>query len=201
MLFCQMSRKLRSGLAREGGDQRAKPKGWGMWGSNPKLPELGWWPLRHLRPGRGVWSCGQKHDSAAPEAHRGAMPAQSHRCHRCAREQASPWPSNLLSAFLRSLSVLPGGPVPAWCPLVPPAVFPHSKGEGLEDLFPSREKPRRLLHLLLPLPLDQRCGLHTLQARSCLPRAPAPALGVGSSAGAQRMRARLQSQADPVRPS
>lgn len=137
MLFCQMSRKLRSGLVREGGDQRAKPKGWGMWGSNPKLPELGWWPLRHLRPGRGVWSCGQKHDSAAPEAHRGAMPAQSHRCHRCAREQASPWPSNLLSAFLRSLSVLSGGPVPAWCPLVPPRCSRTARGRGWRIYFPA----------------------------------------------------------------
>lgn len=57
-----------------------------------------------------------------------------------------------------------------------PSVLPHSKGEELEDLFPIREKPRQLLHGLLPLPLDQPSRLHTLQPRSCLPRAPAPAL-------------------------
>lgn len=136
-----MSRKLRSGLVREDGDQRAKPKGWGMWGSNPKLPELGWWPLRHLRPGRGVWSCGQKHDSAAPEAHRGAVPAQSHRCHRCAREQASPWPSNLLSAFLRSLSVLSGGPAPHGAPSSPRGV-PAQQGGGAGGFISQQGKAK-----------------------------------------------------------
>lgn len=84
------------------------------------------------------------------EAQRGAVWAQSHCCPCCAHVQAFPWPSNLLSAFLRSLSLLSGSS-PRTVPLASLGA-PHP---DLEDLVPTREK---LLPRLLPLSLDQPVG-------------------------------------------
>lgn len=92
---------------------------------------------------------------------RGAVQAQCHRCHRCARVQASPWPSNLLSAFPGSLRLLSAGSprtVPSRLPWCPP--HPQHTSQGWrEDFVPSREKPRQLLPHLPPLPSDPPCGL------------------------------------------
>ena len=64
---------------------------------------------------------------------------------------APPWPSNLLSAFLGSPSLLCGSPAP------------------LEDLVPVRERPAgQLLHGLLPLPLNRPCRLHGPHPQACL---------------------------------
>lgn len=84
---------------------------------------------------------------------------------------ASPRPSNLLSAFLRSLGLLSSTQPPHNAPS-PPTSWP---GRFV------REEPGQLLHGLLPLSLDppRPQHTHTPQARSCLPRAPR----VGSSAG------------------
>ena len=86
---------------------------------------------------------------------------------------APPWPSNLLSAFLGSPSLLCGGPAP------------------LEDLVPVRERPAgQLLHGLLPLPLNRPCRLHGPHPQACLLGPPG-----GSSAGAPWIRA-----GDPMQP-
>lgn len=96
---------------------------------------------------------------------------------------ASPWPSNLLSAFLGSPSLLSGSPAPAQCPLAS-----HTLGRRI-----CQGRARAALRGLLSLPLDQPCHLHTPHPRSWPPGAPR----VGSFASPGGREPGLQSPADP----